>query len=229
LSARPQHALPECSAENGERAAGEQLHDWINKMTGFRSLLRGAAPSWLMTFVRAARSAEVRDDLRHEFRRRRNGEPALPAGQIQKIVVICHGNICRSPFAGIDLATRNAGVKVRSAGLAAGTGNPAEPGARRAARNFDIELINHASQPFTDEDVEWADMILAMQGRHFAAIRRRWPEATDKVRLLGDYLQGSPHAIEDPWGQDDEIFESVFCRIVRANERLSELLREGTS
>ena len=114
-----------------------------------RALLRAAAPPWLRTLVQAVRSAEVREDLHHEFRRGRGREPSLPAGPIRRVVVICHGNICRSPFAGIDLATRNAGVKVRSAGLAAGTGNPAEPGARRAAQNFDIELINHASQPFT--------------------------------------------------------------------------------
>ncbi len=182
-----------------------------------------------MTFVRAARSAEVRDDLRHEFRRRRNGEPALPAGQIQKIVVICHGNICRSPFAGIDLATRNAGVKVRSAGRAAGSCHPAEPGARRAARNFDIELINHASQPFTDEDVEWADMILAMQGRHFAAIRRRWPEGTDKTHLLGDFFSGGPFLIADPYGHEDEIFAAVFDQIAAAVEALALRLTTGTS
>jgi protein-tyrosine phosphatase len=175
------------------------------------------------------RSAEVREDLRYEFRRRRGGEPSLPKGPIRRVLVICHGNICRSPFAGVDLATRNTHVEVRSAGLAAGTGKPAEPGACRTARKFGIELADHASQPLRDEDVEWADLILAMQGRHPAAIQRRWPQGAQKVRLLGDFLDASPFAIEDPWGQDDPIFGTVFSRIVQANERLSELLREGTS
>ncbi|MBW2233343.1 MAG: low molecular weight protein arginine phosphatase, partial [Deltaproteobacteria bacterium] len=114
------------------------------------------------------------------------------------MLVICHGNVCRSPFAGVDLATRNAGLEVRSAGIAVRTGNPAAPGASRTARKFGVELDNHVSQPLTDEGVEWADLILAMQGRHPAAIQRRWPQAAHKVRLLGDFLESSPHAIEDP-------------------------------
>jgi protein-tyrosine phosphatase len=117
---------------------------------------------------------------------------------------------------------------VRTAGLAAGIGNPAEPGACRVAMEFGVELADHASHPLTDEYVEWADLILAMQGRHSAAIRRRWPSAAHKVRLLGDFLESSPHAIEDPWGQEDAVFHSVFSRIVRANESLTKLLRDST-
>jgi protein-tyrosine-phosphatase len=191
-----------------------------------RPWVRSVAPSWLRTLVRAVRSPEVRSDLHHEFRRRRGSEPLLPAGPIRRVVVICHGNICRSPFAGVDLAIRNADIEVRSAGLAAGTGNPAEPGASRTAREFGVELAGHVSQPLTDRDVEWADLILAMQGRHPAAICRCWPQATHKVRLLGDFLPRRPYAIEDPWGEEDAVFQSVFLRIVQANERVSELLRE---
>ena len=65
-----------------------------------------------------------------------------------------------------------------------------------------------------------------MQGRHPASIRRTWPRGTSKVRLLGDYLPGKPYAIEDPWGHDDDVFRSVFTRIVQANERICQLLQE---
>ncbi len=183
----------------------------------------------MISIVRAARSIRIRDDLRHEFRRRRRGEPSLPGGPIRSVVVICHGNICRSPFAGLDLAARNAHLEVRTAGLAAGSGSPPEPGALRVARKIGLELDGHRSKPLTDEDVEWADLILGMQGRHSVEIRRRWPQSVHKVRLLGDFLPRRPYAIEDPWGEEDAVFYTVFTRIIQANGRISELLRENSS
>jgi protein-tyrosine phosphatase len=139
-------------------------------------------------------------------------------------MVICHGNICRSPFAGAELAMRNGSLQVRSAGLEAGKGKPAEPFARRTARELGVDLTDHKAHRFDAEDIAWADLIVAMQGRHVASIRRRWPGAEKSVRLLGDFLPSKPHAIEDPWGQEAVVFSKVFQKIVQANERLSELL-----
>ena len=69
-------------------------------------------------------------------------------------------------------------------------------------------------------DADWADLILGMQGHHGVQIARRWPEVRSKVRLLGDYLPGPPHAIEDPWGRDDAVFRANFERIALAVEGL---------
>lgn len=187
--------------------------------------LASKLPAWVRTTVRAARSTAERQDLIHEFGRRRGGEPSLPSGPIRRVMVICHGNICRSPFAEADLALRSPLLEVRSAGLEAADGDPAEPGARRVAQQLGLDLSDHASRRFVAGDIQWADLIIAMQGRHSALIARRWPGGARHVRLLGDYLPTPPHAIEDPWGLEDSVFHSVFTRIQRANERLSELLR----
>ena len=190
-----------------------------------RARLIAWIPAWARTTVRVIRSSDSRQDWIYEMRRRRNGEPALPAGPIRRVIVICHGNICRSPFAGAELALRNRSLQVRSAGVEAREGKSAEPFACRTARELGVDLTDHRAHRFDAEDIEWADLIVAMQGRHVAAIRRRWPGAERSVRLLGDFLLSEPHAIEDPWGQEAAVFSSVFERIVQANERLSELLR----
>lgn len=186
--------------------------------------VRELLPAWSRTLLGALRSGECRQDLRYELRRRRRGEPPLPAGPVRRVLMICFGNICRSPFAALDLAQRHPGIEVRSAGLSARDGKPAEPGALRVARRFGLELRDHAAHRLEARDVEWADLILGMQGRHRADVSRRWPQRADRVLLLGDFLPDEPYAIEDPWGRDDACFESVFERIVAANRRLSELI-----
>ena len=162
----------------------------------------------------------MREDAWYEWQRRRAGCVELPEGPIQRVVVICHGNICRSPFAAELLVRRVPGLEVRSAGLEATEGKPAEPGARRTARGRGIDLEAHKAHRLGDPDVEWAELILGMQGRHRATVARRWPCAAARTRLLGDFLPAGPYAIEDPWGESDAVFEATFDQIEHAVDAL---------
>lgn len=140
--------------------------------------------------------------------------------------MICHGNICRSPFAERLLAARGAGLEVRSAGLEAVEGRAAEHAARRVAASFGIDLDGHAAHRMGEQDVAWADLILAMEGHHVEAVRRAWPLGEGKTRLLGDFLPRPPHRIEDPWGLGDDVFAATFARIREAVDRLADRLRD---
>jgi protein-tyrosine phosphatase len=165
----------------------------------------------------------ARQNALYEWRRRRRGEPPLPPCDIRRVLVICHGNICRSPFAGALLSHRTSAIGVRSAGIDAREGAPAEAGAIRAARAFGIDLDLHTAHRVEADDIEWADLILGMEGHQAAWIEQRWPARWSRTRLLGEYLPMPPYAIEDPWGQSDEIFEATFARIDAAVGRLSQL------
>jgi protein-tyrosine-phosphatase len=181
-------------------------------------------PQWLSTLLKAAIRPGDRHDLVWELRRRWSGEPSLPPGPIQNIMVICYGNICRSPFAQLHLAALCPHLEIRSAGLEAGDRKPVEPGALRVGRELGVELTDHASHRLDADDVDWADLIIGMQGRHKEVIRKRWSNVRGKVRLLGDFLPNAPHSIEDPWGESDEVFRSILERIVNANEILARRL-----
>jgi protein-tyrosine phosphatase len=135
--------------------------------------------------------------------------------------VLCHGNICRSPFAAALLGARIPDRKVRSAGLEAGQAQPADPTALKCAARMGVSLTGHRSLRVSTEMLAWADLILVMQGSHVAAIERGWPRFRSRVRLLGDFLPAPPYLLPDPWGEDEEVFDRVFARLHEAVENLA--------
>jgi len=165
------------------------------------------------------RSRPGRANIRYELTRILRGEPSLPA-PVARAVVICHGNICRSPFAAALLARGCPAIEIRSAGLAASGGDPAQPGALRVALEYEVDLATHRSTPMDDTLADWADLIIGMEGHHVEAVASRWPAAARKAFVLGDFLPRAPHLIPDPWGLPDAVFRRTFDRIEAATVRL---------
>src|SRR5437773_12014692 len=87
------------------------------------------------------------DRLLHA-RRRREARARLAARRPASVLVICHGNICRSPFAAALLARELAphGIPVTSAGFI-GAGRPASRESVVAAAAHDIGVSGHRSEP----------------------------------------------------------------------------------
>jgi protein-tyrosine phosphatase len=145
------------------------------------------------------------------------------AGDPTTILVVCTGNICRSPMAAgfIEHHLRLAGLTdraVQSRGTHALEGHRAvkESIAGAAARGVDIS--HHRALPFTLSDVEWADVILVMEHYHVESIGQQFgPRARDKVQLLGKYAGVAE--IEDPFGGDAERFDRVAEQIWQATLR----------
>lgn len=156
--------------------------------------------------------------------RRTRGEPELPSPPVRHVLVVCLGNICRSPFAERLLARERPGLVVRSAGFEARDGDPAERNAIEVAREFGIDLRDHAARRLSERDLVWADLVIGMTGRHQGMLRDRWPAYAGKLRLLGDFLEAPPHGLEDPWGETPEVFRAVYGRIEAAAARLAHRL-----
>ena len=136
--------------------------------------------------------------------------------------MISKGNICRSPFAEALLIRR--GLTVRSAGLAVRDGEPADAAAVRAAHRVGIDLTQHTTSKLRDSQVEWADLILCMEGWQVESFTAQWPSARHKIRLVGDFLSEPPFGIGDPWGQSDEVFAATFERLAAGTGRIAQLL-----
>ncbi|APT91409.1 hypothetical protein CSPHI_10895 [Corynebacterium sphenisci DSM 44792] len=105
-----------------------------------------------------------------------------------RLLFVCTGNICRSPFAELATAAwaRRAGrpVGVSSAGVSGLVGHPVDPGmaAELAARGIAHE--GFAGSRLTAARVAAADVVLCMQRHHLEAVLRLRPAALRRTLLL---------------------------------------------
>jgi len=131
------------------------------------------------------------------------------------LLVVCTGNICRSPIAEamLDamLRARNRSARVWSAGISAPLGVPPDPNAKRASSELGFPLVpDKKSAVLTIIDVQIADLILVMEGFQRHAISEMMPAATGKVFLLGHWNKTE---IDDPIGESREVFDRVATEI----------------
>ncbi len=114
-----------------------------------------------------------------------------------KILVVCTGNICRSPMGEAlirhEARQRNrADIEVASAGTWAGRGNPATEHAVAAIRARGIDLGGHRSRPVDPGELHEADLILAMTSVHRRELLEIDPALDPKIVLVKE-LAEIPH------------------------------------
>ncbi|CCQ10286.1 Low molecular weight protein-tyrosine-phosphatase Wzb [Pseudoalteromonas luteoviolacea B = ATCC 29581] len=126
------------------------------------------------------------------------------------VLVVCAGNICRSPTAEYVLKHKLAGksITVSSAGLTALEGKPADGMAQRIAQGHGISLDGHEGRQITSSLVAQNAVILVMESRHLSDLCARYPQARGKTFLLGKWL--GDKEIPDPYKQSQEAFEHVY-------------------
>lgn len=105
-----------------------------------------------------------------------------------------------------------------SAGLSAVDGLPISALSAQALTRRHIPLSSHASAFVRPEMVQHADIILCMTNSHAKEMKRRFPEAADKIHCLGEYASKSD--IVDPFGGSDEAYEAAAQDIESALETL---------
>ncbi len=136
------------------------------------------------------------------------------------VLMVCLGNICRSPTAEAALreAADRAGlaVEVDSAGTARyHVGSPPDPRTVRAAREAGLELTSVARQ-VSAADFERFDLLVAMDADNREDLRRlaRSPADADRVVLLRDFTDRPGTDVPDPYQGGPEGFVEVV-RIAR--------------
>jgi len=132
----------------------------------------------------------------------------------QKVLVVCIGNICRSPTAEYLFRHRlgeGSKVQVSSAGLGALVGHGVDRTALELLRDHDIDGSAHRARQLDRSLLRSADLVLAMERDHVVSITRMAPEASGKVFLLDRW--GTGQDIPDPFRQSRPAFEHVYTLI----------------
>ena len=132
---------------------------------------------------------------------------------INRVLVVCVGNICRSPTAEWLLRhrLRRDGVTIESAGLAALVGNPIDPVAESVLAEHGVSVAGHVARQVSPELINAADIVLVMDKRHMSAVHAQVPHARGKTFLLGRWQNEA--AVPDPYGKPRAVFEQAFTMI----------------
>jgi protein-tyrosine phosphatase len=126
----------------------------------------------------------------------------------QRILVVCIGNICRSPIAETLLRERVPGIATGSAGLGAMAGHAADPLALAVLAEHGFDASQHVARQLDDAMIREADLILAMEQTHIDTLLQRAPHARGRAFLLGQWQDGLE--IPDPYRQQRPAFEHVY-------------------
>lgn len=156
-----------------------------------------------------------------------------------RILFVCTGNLCRSPFAEGYLRKRLAegagstgdAVQVGSAGTMAASGAPALDESLATALKWGVDLAGHRTRQVGEALLEGADLLLVMDRSHLEVIRALWPSFGEKVRFLGEFDPAAGRKgreIEDPYGGPARGYRRCYQRIARAVDGLlEELTKKG--
>jgi protein-tyrosine-phosphatase len=130
---------------------------------------------------------------------------------VKRVVLVCTGNICRSPLAEalLQQALKDRGVEgvtVSSAGTGAWDGAPASEGAYLVGLERGLDLSGHRARLLTREVVDQADVILTMARHHRARVQELGGEG--RVFVLGEYAGRAPDEgeVSDPFGGDLDVY-----------------------
>jgi len=161
--------------------------------------------------------------LLHPLHRRKAMEALRRRSPPATILVVCHGNICRSPFAASLLARHlaPAGVRVESAGFT-GPNRPCPPEALTVAARRGVDLSAHRSRLLTADAAHAADLVVVMDPAQGRRVCDRFGRLPRDIVTLGDLDPQTiaTRVIRDPVNQKVEVFEESYDRIERCVAQL---------
>jgi protein-tyrosine phosphatase len=138
-----------------------------------------------------------------------------------RILMVCLGNICRSPMAEALLAARLSGLGVRatveSAGLRALVGQPPVPLAQALMRERRLDISGHVARQLTPELGDGFELILVMEADQERGVQALAPNTRGRVRRIGHF---GGFDVPDPYKQERPAFERSLALIERGLDDL---------
>lgn len=125
---------------------------------------------------------------------------------IQNILVVCIGNICRSPMAEYLLKQQYPNLHIESAGISGLTGHAADQKAILCMQRLGIDMQPHVAKKLNSELIKKADLILVMSQNQQKHIEHTWPFAKGKTFRLGHWQSKN---VSDPYRHEQTVFDET--------------------
>jgi protein-tyrosine phosphatase len=127
---------------------------------------------------------------------------------INNLLIVCVGNICRSPAVEKLLKQQLPSKNISSAGLGAVVGHGIDKQMRRLLEADGVSDLEHSARQFTRDMAASADLIIVMEHGHKQAVAEIAPEAAGKTMLLGKW--DGDEELADPYRKSDEFFQATY-------------------
>ena len=143
-----------------------------------------------------------------------------------RILMVCLGNICRSPLAEGILAekTKHLDVKVDSAGTAAyHVGEAPDIRSIEIAKKYNIDLTKQRARQFNIADFDKFDIIYAMDTNNYSHLISLASnnEELKKIRLILNEINPETHkSVPDPYYKIENGFQSVYNMLNEACDKI---------
>lgn len=132
----------------------------------------------------------------------------------QSILVVCMGNICRSPVGEQLLKQSLPNKDIQSAGIHALAGEPACDVFQEMVSKENISLDHHISRQLTIQMCQQSDLILVMENFHINLVGRLDPLSRGKIMLFGQWI--TPQEIADPYKKSRDFYTMTFSLLKEA-------------
>lgn len=132
--------------------------------------------------------------------------------QIKRILVICIGNICRSPMVEYFLKQQYPHLQIESAGIAGMVGHAADEKASLCMQSLGIDMSPHVARKLNAEMIKQADLVLVMSQNQQKHLEQTWPFAKGKTFRLGHWQARN---IADPYQHDQAVFDDT-CQLIQS-------------
>lgn len=139
------------------------------------------------------------------------------------ILVVCIGNICRSPVGERLLRELLPEKKITSAGVGALVGCPVDDTIAAVAKENGLDTARHVAKQLTPDMCRQADLILAMTEQIRQEVYRIAPEARGKVMLFGKWLDDID--IPDPYKQKRPVHVEAYRLLEQAAKTWVDVVR----
>lgn len=152
---------------------------------------------------------------------------------LMKVLMVCLGNICRSPMAdgllrkkvdinGLDVIVDSAGTSNYHIGEAP------DARMRETARSFDYPIDNLRARQFVQSDYDEFDLIYAMDASNYNNMIRLARNESDKQKvqlILNESYPGTNMEVPDPYYGGEQGFIDVFNLLDEATDIIIEKLK----
>lgn len=140
--------------------------------------------------------------------------------EVERLVFICKGNICRSAYA--EAVARSLGVEAVSCGLDTIESAPANSAAIAAAQRSGIDLRQHRTTPVMYLILRKTDLLVAMEPWQTGFLEKQLFRS-HQYTLLGLWASPPSPYIQDPYGTTSAYFDRCFSYIHDAVSQLAKI------